>query len=204
MQFSFISIFSYSLNSEAEDVSEVDKIDYPLIEVPDGEQRLQYEYGLWFSRRGQGKQAQSYDQQLKLVGRFASVEQFWSYYSHISRPSQISGHADFHLFKSGIKPMWEDSANKNGGKWIVRLRKGLADRLWENLILAILGEQFVVGSEICGAVISLRYQEDIISVWNKNGKDRGTTLRIQDTLRRVLNLPANTIMEYKLHTDSLK
>nr|CAG4635672.1 EOG090X0BMA [Artemia franciscana] len=151
--------FALNLNSEAEDVSEVDKIDYPLIEVPDGEQRLQYEYGLWFSRRGQGKQAQSYDQQLKLVGRFASVEQFWSYYSHISRPSQISGHADFHLFKSGIKPMWEDSANKNGGKWIVRLRKGLADRLWENLILAILGEQFVVGSEICGAVISLRYQK---------------------------------------------
>ena len=24
----------------------------------------------------------------------------------------------------GIKPMWEDEANKFGGKWIVRLRKG--------------------------------------------------------------------------------
>lgn len=52
----------------------------------------------------------------------------------------------------------QDAANKNGGKWIVRLRKGLASRCWENMILAMLGEQFMVGDEICGAVISVRFQ----------------------------------------------
>lgn len=31
-----------------------------------------------------------------------------------------------------------------------------------------------------------------------------TTSRIRDTLRRVLNLPTNTIMEYKTHNDSLR
>ena len=45
-----------------------------------------------------------------------------------------------------------------GGKWIIRLKKGLASRCWENLILAMLGEQFMVGEEICGAVISVRFQ----------------------------------------------
>lgn len=45
-----------------------------------------------------------------------------------------------------------------GGKWIIRLRKGLASRCWENLILAMLGEQFMVGEEICGAVVSVRFQ----------------------------------------------
>jgi translation initiation factor 4E len=40
----------------------------------------------------------------------------------------------------------------------VCLKKGLANRCWENLILAILGEQFMVGEEICGAVISVRFQ----------------------------------------------
>ena len=44
------------------------------------------------------------------------------------------------------------------GKWIVRLRKGLASRCWENLIMAMLGEQFMVGEEVCGAVVSIRYQ----------------------------------------------
>lgn len=52
----------------------------------------------------------------------------------------------------------QDDANKNGGKWIIRLRKGLASRCWENLILAMLGEQFMVGEEICGAVVSVRFQ----------------------------------------------
>lgn len=41
---------------------------------------------------------------------------------------------DYHLFKSGIKPMWEDSANRRGGKWMVRLRKGIASRYWEDLV----------------------------------------------------------------------
>lgn len=55
-------------------------------------------------------------------------------------------------------PVLQDDANKNGGKWIIRLRKGLASRCWENLILAMLGEQFMVGEEICGAVVSVRFQ----------------------------------------------
>lgn len=52
----------------------------------------------------------------------------------------------------------QDESNRNGGKWIIRLRKGLASRFWENIILAMLGEQFMVGEEICGAVVSIRFQ----------------------------------------------
>uniref|UniRef100_A0A8I3WQW0 Eukaryotic translation initiation factor 4E type 2 n=1 Tax=Callithrix jacchus TaxID=9483 RepID=A0A8I3WQW0_CALJA len=129
---------------------------------------------------------------------------FWRFYSHIVHPGDLTGHSDFHLFKEGIKPMWEDDANKNGGKWIIRLTKGLASCCWENLILAMLGEQFMVGEEICGAVVSVSFQEDIISIWNKTASNQATTARIRDTLRRVLNLPPNTIMEYKTHTDSIK
>uniref|UniRef100_UPI0037E70755 eukaryotic translation initiation factor 4E type 2 isoform X1 n=1 Tax=Semicossyphus pulcher TaxID=241346 RepID=UPI0037E70755 len=171
-----------------------------------GEHPLQYNYTFWYSRRTPGRPAstQSYEQNIKQIGSFASVEQFWRFYSHMIRPGDLTGHSDFHLFKEGIKPMWEDDANKMGGKWIIRLRKGLASRCWENLILAMLGEQFMVGEEICGAVVSVRFQEDIISIWNKTASDQATTARIRDTLRRVLNLPPNTIMEYKTHTDSIK
>jgi translation initiation factor 4E len=176
----------------------------PVKPGPD-EHPLQYNYAFWFSRRTQGKaNITSYDQNLKKIGAFASVEQFWTYYSHMMRASELSGHCDYHLFKEGIRPMWEDDANRAGGKWIVRLKKGLASRCWENVILAMLGEQFMVGEEICGAVISIRYQEDILSLWNRTALDQTTTSRIRDTLKRVLNLPPSTVMEYKTHTDSLK
>jgi len=177
--------------------------DEPVVEK--GEHRLQYCYCLWFSRKNPGKQPTTvkYEDSIKLIGAFSSVEQFWAYYSYMVRPGELTGHSDIHLFKHGIRPMWEDKANKNGGKWIVRLKKGLASRCWENLILAMLGEQFMVGPEVCGAVVSIRYQEDIISIWNRNASDQATTSRIRDTLRRVLNLPQNTIMEYKAHMASL-
>ncbi|XP_037782941.1 eukaryotic translation initiation factor 4E type 2-like isoform X1 [Penaeus monodon] len=195
-------------DSGEEDSGSRDMKDKPLpqVEVKPGEHPLQYTYSLWFSRRAPGKQAttQNYDQNLQLLARFASVEQFWGYYSRCLRPVDLPSHSDIHIFKDGIKPMWEDSANKNGGKWIVRLRKGLASRCWENMILAMLGEQFMVGDEICGAVISVRFQEDIISVWNRTAQDSITTGKIRDTLKRVLNLPPTTVMEYKTHNDSLK
>ncbi|XP_029024794.1 eukaryotic translation initiation factor 4E type 2-like isoform X1 [Betta splendens] len=171
-----------------------------------GEHPLQYNYTFWYSRRTPSRPAssQSYEQNIRQIGTVASVEQFWKLYSHLVRPGDLSGHSDFHLFKEGIKPMWEDESNRSGGKWIIRLRKGLANRFWENIILAMVGEQFMVGEEICGAVVSIRFQEDILSIWNRTSSDQITTSRIRDTLRRVLNLPANTIMEYKTHNDSLR
>jgi len=192
-------------NGEAKG-NKVEKNKDPLPKAGPGEHQLQFIYTMWYSRRSPGKQtsAQNYDQNLRKVSLFASVEQFWTYYSHMVRPCDLAGHSDYHLFKDGIRPMWEDDANKSGGKWIVRLKKGLASRCWENLILAMLGEQFMVGEEICGAVISIRYQEDILSLWNRTASDTTTTSRIRDTLKRVLNLPPNTIMEYKCHTDSMK
>merc|ERR1712038_274651 len=197
---------SNSGKSEGEDEkAEEAKYTFPDIpEVKEGEHKLQYCYCLWFSRKNPGKTpVAKYEDQIKAIGAFSTVEQFWAFYSFMVRPGELTGHSDIHLFKHGIRPMWEDKANKNGGKWIVRLRKGLASRCWENLILAMLGEQFMVGPEVCGAVVSIRYQEDIISVWNRNASDQATTSRIRDTLRRVLNLPQNTIMEYKAHMASL-
>ncbi|XP_041597493.1 eukaryotic translation initiation factor 4E type 2-like [Vulpes lagopus] len=170
------------------------------------EHPLQYNYTFWYSRitPGHPTSSQSYKQNIKLIGAFASVEQFWRFYSHMVHPGDLSCHSNLHLFKEGIKPLWEDDANKNGGKWIIQLWKGLASYCWENLILAILGEQFMVGEEICGALVSVWFQESIISIWNRSATDQATTARIQDMLRRVLNLPPNTMMEYKTHTNSIK
>lgn len=38
------------------------------------------------------------------------------------------------LYYSTFNIKQQDETNINGGKWIVRLKKGLADRLWENLV----------------------------------------------------------------------
>lgn len=118
-------------------------------------------------------------------------------------PSSLLPTTDYLLFHSGIRrPVWEDPLNISGGKWIIRLRKGVADRLWEDLVLAIVGEHFAecnaVGEEdkadgasgdishgdwpeICGCTISVRQNEDIISVWNRRESDA----RAKETVKYV-------------------
>lgn len=78
--------------------------------IPVDHHKLQYQYWLWFSKRWKAKVSTvTYDQNLKLIGKFGSVEQFWAVYSHLVRPSELPSQCDFHLFKLGIKPMWEVS-----------------------------------------------------------------------------------------------
>lgn len=84
--------------------------------------------------------------------------------------------------------MWEDDASKNLVKWIMHLRKGLASRFWENIILAMQWEQFLVGEDLCWLVVSIQFQEDILPFWNKKASNLLSAVRIWDKLQRVLNL----------------
>lgn len=74
------------------------------------------------------------------------------------------------------------------------------------VLLALIGGQFpgVPEGEICGAVVSIRYNEDILGVWNKNSQNRDVTERIRDAIKRVLQLPSHAHMEYKPHQASLQ
>ncbi|XP_048005413.1 eukaryotic translation initiation factor 4E type 2 [Leguminivora glycinivorella] len=166
--------------------------------VPPNEHKLEYNYWMWFSRRGAAARS-GYSQALRLVGRVGSVEQWWGLYAHLARPADLPPLSDLHLFKLGIKPMWEDPANVNGGKWTVRLRKTQTGRAWEDLCMAMLGEQFMVGREICGVVLSVRFQEDHLAVWHRTASDREAATRVHDTLRRVLQLPPSVPLQYKEH-----
>jgi translation initiation factor 4E len=97
------------------------------------------------------------------------------------------------------------------------LRKGVADRLWEDLVLAIIGDQFDdcrgklednsktksgVGKsedgsegaewpEICGCTISVRQSEDVITVWNRVDGDPMLREQIRwvSSLRKVAHFP---------------
>lgn len=88
----------------------------------------------------------------------------------------------------------------------MRLRKGLASRYWEEIVLALIGCQFpgIPHNEVCGAVVSIRYSEDIVSVWNKTAHDREITDRLRDCIKKILQLPTFVHMEYKPHETSLQ
>jgi translation initiation factor 4E len=149
-----------------------------------------------------------YESSIKQIATVHTVEQFWTTYDFLTRPNDLPTTTDYHFFRAGIKPTWEDPSNARGGKWIVRLRKGLASRYWEEIVLALIGSQLtssiVPDGEVCGAVVSIRYAEDIVSVWNKTASDRDITDRLRDGIKRILQLPSFVHMEYKPHETSLQ
>ena len=160
-----------------------------------------------------------YEKSIAKVAGLATAEGFWAIYSHLKRPSALPTISDYHIFKDGIRPVWEDDANKRGGKWIIRLKKGVADRYWEDLLLAIVGDQFMeAGDEVCGAVLSVRAGEDILSIWTKIDGGRNIKIRydpplffafspiltsIRETIKRLLALPSDTNIVWKSHDDSI-
>jgi translation initiation factor 4E len=164
-----------------------------------------------------------YEKTLHPIATVDSVEHFFKVYQHLKRPSSLPLVSDYHLFKKGIRPIWEDEENKNGGKWVVRLRKGVADRYWEDLLFAIIGDQFAEASEeVCGAVLSVRNGEDILSIWARADGQRVLKIRYvlhspakiplcssadmfpSETMRRILNFPPDTKLEWKSHDSSIQ
>ncbi|KIK79711.1 hypothetical protein PAXRUDRAFT_160531 [Paxillus rubicundulus Ve08.2h10] len=182
----------------------------------------------WFrQRRAPGNKITNYEEGIKKIASFSSVESFWSLHSHLSPPSSLLPTTDYLLFHAGVRrPVWEDPLNRAGGKWIIRLRKGVADRVWEDLVCGVVGDMFDECGrgqlkvdddghgdeeddregwpEICGCTISVRQSEDIITVWNRVEADIHVREKIRDAMRLVLNLSASTVMEYKSNNDSMQ
>lgn len=121
----------------------------------------------------QPPESTDYEAGLTVIGEFDTVESFCRYFNWLKPPSKLERNSNYHLFKSGIKPMWEDEANANGGKWVLTMKNNpaLLDRCWSWLAMALVGEELEDGDEICGAVVSLRSKVDRIQVWTRNKDD---------------------------------
>ncbi|KAF8051537.1 hypothetical protein N665_1709s0006 [Sinapis alba] len=174
-------------------------------ELKDGLHPLRYKFAIWYTRRTPGVRSQtSYEDNIKKIVEFSTVEGFWASYCHLARSSLLPNPTDLHFFKDGIRPLWEDGANCNGGKWIIRFPKVVSARFWEDLLLALVGDQLDDAENICGAVLSVRINEDIISVWNRNASDHQAVMGLRDSIKRHLKLPHAYVMEYKPHDASLR
>jgi translation initiation factor 4E len=116
------------------------------------------------------------------------VEDFWAIYSHLIRPSQLPNTTTYSLFRHPITPTWEHPAHTSGGKWSAHLRKHISPRLWEQVLLALIGDSFseLGDDEVTGVQLSVKGGEDVLSVWNRHGGDGRKGLGIKRVLREVV------------------
>ncbi|GAA5879817.1 hypothetical protein JCM16303_004191 [Sporobolomyces ruberrimus] len=180
-----------------------------------------------------GVQKEEWEEGVVKLGGFSSIESLHPFLAHLVPPSALPSSlhtsaaifnpdstdpaphpvnviCDYNIFRSSIAPAWEDAANVGGGRWVLRLRKGVADRVWEEVVYALVGDRIGgeendrVGEKINGVVLSVRKDEDILSLWvapsNRTERDI-----IRDSLRTVLaplltsTSTANLQLDYKPH-----
>lgn len=184
---------------------------------------LEHAWCFWYDQRGQGRsgpggskqrmkgEKRNWENNLKLVGDFGTVEDFWSYFNNMRKPSGLEYNSNYHIFKQGVKPMWEDPQNAKGGKWILQLKGNQKEKLneyWEAIVLSIIGEMLEPeenGSEICGAVMSKRKTGDRIAVWNRHYSNPGVIMAIGKQIQDMLSGPNHKVkLTYQVHEDSLK
>ncbi|CAK7327308.1 unnamed protein product [Dovyalis caffra] len=130
--------------------------------------KLERKWTFWFDNQSKPKQGAAWGTSLRNVYSFDTVEEFWCLYEQIFKPSKLPGNADFHLFKAGIEPKWEDPVCATGGKWsVTSSRKSNLDTMWLETMMALIGEQFDEADEICGVVASVRQRQDKLALWTK-------------------------------------
>lgn len=162
---------------------------------------LQFTWTLWYQEPDRSK---LWEDTLNEVTSFSTVEDFWSLFNHIKNPSDIKTGSDYSLFKTGIRPMWEDDSNKRGGKWMVnvpRQQRQDLDKYWLDTILCLIGEAFDCPDEICGAVVNVRPKGDKISIWTANFQNREAVLSIGRVYKERLGM--KSALTYHLHKDTM-
>jgi len=166
---------------------------------------------LWFTKPPSGKGESSWNDLLKEVVTFDSVEEFWGIYNNITKTSDLALKSDYHLFKVGVRPEWEDPQNKDGGKWsqFKDKRAVQIDELWLHVMLAAIGETLESENdkEIMGVVVNVRKALYRIGLWTKstgggkNGNGREPLMEIGRKFKEVLKLNKEFV-EFSGHTES--
>ena len=107
------------------------------------------------------------------------------------------------MFKEGVEPSWEDKANSKGGKWtcvVPKLKIKDLDEFWLNVALACIGEQFQIGDDISGVVVSIRKGQDRISLWTTLADDENRCKTTGRDLKKFLQ--TNDKLSFVAHADS--
>jgi len=194
----------------SENLKELQKVAFITPEefmVPKGEHRLQTPWSIYWLNKSnipqdKKRSEEAYLKNLRKLGTFNSIESFWRHYVHLKRPSQLRDNFNIAVFRANLVPAWETFPT--GGAWIIKIsrREVFLDGLWEELLMATIGENFLT-PELVGILLSIRREAAMITVWNRDNSKNDVRFRVGERLKEVLNLDEESTVEYKFFSEAI-
>uniref|UniRef100_A0A7S2JX99 mRNA cap-binding protein n=1 Tax=Leptocylindrus danicus TaxID=163516 RepID=A0A7S2JX99_9STRA len=168
---------------------------------------LHNKWVLWYDNPRQAAPGASWKENLKYCGEFDTAENFWRIFNNVKPASQLSTNSNYHIFKKGVEPMWEDPMNAKGGKWVLTIPKkeskaGRCDEWWLHTVLAVVGETLdETGDIVCGCVVSIRKSQDRIALWLRSNQF-DLAVKTGQRWKRALEVSSRTVLKYQSHQDA--
>lgn len=168
---------------------------------------LHHKWVLWYDNPRLAPSGSTWKENLKKCGTFQTVESFWSIFNNLTPASHLPLNSNYHIFREGVEPMWEDPMNNQGGKFVLTIPKkdsksGKCEEWWLFTVLAVIGESMDLnGDEVCGAVVSIRKNQDRIALWLKSA-DREICIKVGERWKKALELTNKTVLKFQVHKDA--
>lgn len=186
---------------------------------------LVHSWDFWHDRQDRGKDinnananansdsAGAYEDRLVRLAEVNDIRAFWSLFNNFDT-AQLPLRDSVHLFKRGVKPVWEDARNAHGGAWTFRVPKALAPEFWKEVCMMAIGEQLQAAVEeagretfrddICGVSLGVRFGSMLVQVWNRDGAHEAGVQGILETVFAGLSAglqPREGSFYYKRHSE---
>ncbi|XP_033222896.1 eukaryotic translation initiation factor 4E type 3-like [Belonocnema kinseyi] len=133
---------------------------------------LQTPWTFWLDKAISGTTTEEYKANLKKIYTVNTVQSFWAVFNNIPNPAEIQIRYSYHMMRDDRYPLWEEPVNQKGGTWRLKCHKSDTAKVWKEVVLAAIGEQFseslAEGDEVCGVTVSIRDRDDLVQIWNEN------------------------------------
>jgi len=166
---------------------------------------LQDDWTFWYFDAGKFKE---WEKNLIKLADFSYVEDFWGVVNHLCYTNEARNGADFLVFKKGVQPMWEDPANRDGGRWMIKLEvrereNEKAHQAWIDLLLLVIGNN-VDCRKITGVVFNIRANCDKMSMWlsTASRSDHDYIMEVGNAFKNILYGKFNLPLKFESHKDT--
>jgi translation initiation factor 4E len=135
---------------------------------------LENKWNIWLHHQKDNWKIDGY----KKIFTIETIDDFWLFNNNIHLISGLNNNLNnlqIFMMKNNIKPIWEDSENRNGGCWSIKINNIDSCDIWVNLGVYMIGETLLnenINQEINGLSFSQKNNtSSIIKIWVKNSNN---------------------------------
>ncbi|KAI9041988.1 eukaryotic translation initiation factor 4E [Aspergillus affinis] len=146
---------------------------------------FQYHWTVWYDKHSDP--ADDYANRLYVLHEdVADIATFYRVYNNYPW-DKVRLRDTVHIFRKGVRPVWEDPENLKGGCWRFRVPKSKAQAFFHEIAILCMANEFQAVLEkehdhVLGVSTSVRFNSHLISVWNKLGDNEKSIKVLERTI----------------------